>query len=168
MADKKWIKYEEVARYLLDEFAHKFGLSRFEPKQKIRGKRTDRLWEIDAKGVKDGSDIFIVVECRRYTSSRQSQEQMGGLAYKIQEVGASGGIIVSPLGLQAGGKKIAELDNIHEVILDANSTTENYMMKFLNEIIFGLNEKVVLKDSVKIYVHDKDGNMFLKSEKDDE
>ena len=168
MAEKKWIKYEEVARYLLDEFADKFGFSRFEPKQKIIGKRTGRPWEIDAKGVKDGSDIFIVVECRRYTSSRQSQGKMGSLAYLIQDTGASGGIIVSPLGVQIGAKKIAELENIHEVILDANSTTKNYVMKFLNEIVFGLNDKIVIKDSVKIYVNDKNGDLVQKIEKDDD
>ena len=155
----KWQSYEEVSRYLLNQIAHKFDLSHFEGKQKIGGKRSGTEWEIDAKGVKEGSDIFFIVECRRYTTSRQSQEKIGALAYRIQDTGASGGIIVSPLGIQEGGKKIAQSENIHEVILDANSTTENYIMRFLNDILVGVTDKISIKDSVTVIVYDKDGNI---------
>ena len=48
----KWQSYEEVSTYLLNQIAHKFGLSHFEGKQKIGGKRSGTEWEIDAKGVK--------------------------------------------------------------------------------------------------------------------
>ena len=34
------------------------------------------------------------------------------MAYRISDTGAEGGIIVSPLGVQEGGKKIAETENI--------------------------------------------------------
>jgi hypothetical protein len=156
---KKWETYEEVARYLLDEIAHKFDLSQFEGKQKIDGKKSGTKWEIDAKGVKDDSDIFFIVECRRYRTSRQSQEKIGALAYKIQDTGASGGIIVSPLGMQEGAKKIAESENIHEVQLDPESTTENYVMQFLNEILVGITEKFRMKDSVDATLYDKNGNI---------
>ncbi len=143
--DTKWKSYEEVSTYLLNQFAHKFGLSFFEDKQKIKGKRSGSEWEIDAKGVKEGSNIFLVVECRRYTTSRQSQERIGALAYKIMDTGASGGIIVSPLGIQKGGKKIAQSENVIDVILNENSTTENYIMRFLNETIVGITDTVYIK-----------------------
>ena len=46
--NKKWETYEEVATYLLNEFADKFGLSRVEGKQQLKGIETN--WEIDANG----------------------------------------------------------------------------------------------------------------------
>ncbi len=156
---KKWETYEEVSRYLLDEIAHKFDLSHFEGKQKIKGKRSGTKWEIDAKGIKEGSDIFFIVECKRHTKSRQSQDLIGSLAYRIHDSGASGGIIVSPLGMQEGAKKIAQAENIHEVQLDPKSTTENYIMKFLNDILVGVTDKICIKDSVTVVVQDKNGNV---------
>ncbi len=166
---KKWETYEEVSRYLLDEIAHKFGLTSFEGKQKVDGKRSGTKYEIDAKGIKEGSDIYFIVECKRHTKSRQSQEIIGALAYRIHDAGASGGIIVSPLGIQKGAKKIARAENIHVVQLDPNSTTENYIMKFLNEILVGITEKIVFKDSVDAILYDKNGNIInrVKTERDD-
>ena len=41
---------------------------------------------------------------------------------------------MSLLGLQEGAQKIAQAENIHGVILDENSTTENYVLQFLNEV----------------------------------
>jgi hypothetical protein len=52
MADKTWRSYEEVAQYLLDEFADHFGLERVEEKQKIIGLRSGRKIGIDGRGVK--------------------------------------------------------------------------------------------------------------------
>ena len=57
---KKWQSYEEVATYLLDQFAHEFGLRKVEGKQLIKGKRSKASYEIDAKGVRDNDSIFII------------------------------------------------------------------------------------------------------------
>ena len=57
-----WRSYEEVAVYLLNQFAHEFSLERVEGKQKIKGKRSATEWEIDAKGVRKGGEGFIVIE----------------------------------------------------------------------------------------------------------
>jgi hypothetical protein len=100
-----WETYEEVATYLLNQFATKFGIERFEGKQNVEGKRSGTSYEIDAKGMGSDNEVFIIVECRRYTTSRQSQERLGGLAYRIIDTEASGGILVSPMGLQEGAKK---------------------------------------------------------------
>ena len=131
---KKWESYEEVAAYLLDQFAAEFGLEKFEGKQKVKGTVN---WEIDAKGVTEGGDAFIIVECRRYTSSKLNQEKVGALAYRVKDTGAKGGIIVSPLGLQKGAEIIAKSENIHNVILDENSTLKEYFLKFLNKVKVG-------------------------------
>ena len=154
----QWESYEQVGTYLLDRFAAEFGLNRVEVKQEVPGQRSGTSWEIDAKGVRLGSDGFVIVEFRRYTTSRQSQEKMGGLAYKIIDTGAKGGIIVSPLGLQEGAEKIAAAESVVNVILNENCNRYEYMMRFLNKIMVGVHDTIGVKDSVTFEVRDKDGN----------
>ena len=112
MTDKAWKTYEEVAKYLLDSHAKEFGLKKVEGKQSIPGNCSGTNWTIDAKGVNDNGEEFVIIECRRYTKSKQNQEKVGVLAYRIKDTGSSGGIIVSPLGLQSGAKKIASAADI--------------------------------------------------------
>jgi hypothetical protein len=154
----QWETYEEVATYLLDQFAQVFGLERVEGKQNIDGLRSGTSWEIDAKGYCQNHTGFIIIECRRFTTSRQSQERVGALAYRIIDTGAKGVIIVSPLGLQEGGQKIAAAENIVSVRLDERSTRHDYIMQFLNCVMFG--DSVRLEDSLELTLRDKDGNII--------
>lgn len=147
---KKWESYEEVATYLLDRFAAEFGLDHFESKQKVLGQRSGTEWEIDAKGVRDGNEGFIIVECRRHTSSKQSQEKIGALAYRIMDTGAEGGILVSPLGLQEGAQKVAARENIYSVQISENSTRYEYFLRFLNRIMVGVHESLGFKENVLV------------------
>lgn len=147
-----WRSYEEVATYLLAQNAKEFGLERVEGKQIIQGQRSGTSWEIEEKGIREGNEGFIIIECRRYTASKQTQEKLGGLAYRIIDTGAAGGIIVSPLGIQEGAAKIAASENIINVQLDANSTATDFVMKFLNKVMVGLSDRVVLSDVVSIEV----------------
>ena len=156
-SQKSWENYEDVARYLLDHFREKFDLERIEPKQKIPGK-SGTSWEVDAKGVRDGENSAIVlVECRQYRSKRLNQEAIGGLAYRITDTGASGGITVSPLQLQEGAKKIAEANNIIHVQLGPDSTPKDFVMKFFNQIFVGVAEHIQISEQVCIVITDKDG-----------
>jgi len=145
---QKWETYEEVAAYLLNEFAAEFGLSRVEGKQVVKGRRSGTDWEIDAKGVREGGEGFIIVECRRFTTSKQNQEKLAGLAYRITDTGAGGGIMVSPLGLQKGAQKIAAAENIVEVRLDPGSTPRSFAMRFLNKIMIGISETMGFSASI--------------------
>lgn len=129
--------YEEVAIYLLNEICNEFGLEKVEGKQKVKGIRAPTEYTIDAKGVKKENEGFVIIECRRRTTSKQNQESLGGLAYRIINTEASGGIIVSPLGLQKGAKIIASSENIHSVLLDENSTIHEFVIKFLNKTMIG-------------------------------
>ena len=138
-----WKSYEEVAAYLLDQNAHEFGLERVEGKQSVPGLRSGTPWEIDAKGIRDADGAFVIIECRRRTTSRQNQELMGGLAYRIIDTGASGGIIVSPLGIQKGAGKIAAAERILNVQLDAYCTPTEFAMRFLNRLMVGLEFRAV-------------------------
>jgi hypothetical protein len=159
----RWEKYEEVAAYLLDQFATEFGLDRVDGKQEIIGQRSGTTWEIDAKGVRQGNTGFMIVECRRYTTSRQNQERVGALAYRIIDVGAAGGIIVSPLGLQDGAEKVATAENIVSAQLDENSTRHEYVLRFLNKIMVGLADSVSFRDSLEVELRDKDGNILWRN-----
>ncbi|MDP2983985.1 MAG: hypothetical protein Q8O92_11740 [Candidatus Latescibacter sp.] len=151
--------YEEVATYLLNQMAEEFGLQKVEDKQKIIGLRSGTVWEIDGKGIGDGNTKFVIIECKRYTASRLNQEIVGGLAYRINDTGASGGIIVSPLGLQEGAKKVAAAENIIPVIIDENSSSTDYIMKFLDKIKVGLSGQLDMSSSLGKLVSRKDGTI---------
>lgn len=156
MADKTWRTYEEVAQYLLNEFAEHFGLERVEEKQKIVGLRSGRKIEIDGKGLKQGNTGFVIVECKKY-KDRVEAEKLEALAYRIMDAGAAGGIIVSPMDLQAGARKIAEGENIVRVQLNENSTEHSYVLRFLNQIMVGLADELNLRDEVTVEVVRKEG-----------
>ncbi|MFA6272759.1 MAG: hypothetical protein WC693_06775 [Patescibacteria group bacterium] len=134
----EWRTYEEVATYLLGKFATDLGLAEVEGKQTLLGLGSQTEWEIDAKGVLEGRAGFAIIECRRYTTSKQSQEKVGSLAYRIIDTGAHGGIIVSPLGLQEGAQKVAKANQIVNIQLSYNSTPHEFVMEFLNKIFIGL------------------------------
>jgi hypothetical protein len=84
MSTKQWESYEEVAAYLLNQFAEQFGLGRFEGKQVVAGE-SGTEWQIDAKGCSDGGSHFLVVECKRHTKSGISQAITAALAWSIQD-----------------------------------------------------------------------------------
>jgi hypothetical protein len=162
----KWGSYEEVAAYLLNQFASEFGLERVEGKQDVVGKRSGTTWEIDAKGFRQGDSGFVIVECRRYTTSKQNQERVGGLAYRIIDTGAKNGIIVSPLGLQEGAERVAAAENIVRVQLNEDSTQHEYVLRFLNKVMIALQDTISVKDSLEIEVLDLDGNVVRRERYD--
>lgn len=145
-----WQSYEEVATYLLNQCAREFGLSKVEGKQSVPGLHSQTEWEIDAKGVCEGNERFVIIECRRYTTSKQNQEKIASLAYRILDTGAQGGIIVSPLGLQEGAQKVALAEKIVNVQLSPDSTPHEFAMQFLNKIFLGVQDQVFLHDEISV------------------
>lgn len=152
--EKRWKTYEEVATFLLNDIAEEFGLARVEGKQEVVGLRSGTHWTIDGKGVAADECVFFIVECRRYTTSKQSQERIGALAYRILDTGAAGGFVVSPLGLQEGAALVASAENIHNIRLDENSTTTEYILQFLDQVRIGVEDRVglALTEHVEIMV----------------
>ena len=131
-------KYEEVATEILGRVRRELGLSSVEGKQAVPGvSGTD--WELDAKGVRVGSDAFVIIECRRYTTSRLKQEAVAGLAWRIHDTGAAGALLVSPLGLQQGAQKVAAAANVVAVRLNAEATPQQFVLSFLNHLFVGLS-----------------------------
>lgn len=163
MSEKRWETYEEVAQYLLNCLSDQFKVGRFEGKQIVPGE-SGTSWELDAKGCTDENSRVLVVECKRHTKSGISQAITGALAFTIQDIGADGGILVSPLGLQEGAKKVAGKANIVEVVLNENSTTTDYLMKFLDQIHLGNSETVQITEHLVIEVRDANGDVIERQE----
>jgi hypothetical protein len=160
-----WKSYEEVAQYLLNQFAAAFDLGGVEGKQIVPGQSgTD--WEIDAKGVLVNDVGFLIVECRRHLTSGVSQEQVGGLAYRIKDTGAHGGIVVSPLELQKGAELVAAHEGIKHVVLAPESTTTDYVLRYLNQIFLAVSDRVSagFKESVTLAVSRPDGATETRSQ----
>ena len=72
------------------------------------------------------------------------------MAYRIHDTGADGGILVTPLPLQEGAKKIAALNNIVSVTLAADSTPENFVIAFFDKLHLGLTENIQITESVVV------------------
>jgi hypothetical protein len=146
--NRPWRSYEEVAAFLLNTIAERFQLSSVEGKQSVKGRDTGTDYEIDAKGVVNDSAMFLIIECRRHTKSKIKQKDAAAIAFQIRDTGAAGGIIVSCCGLQKGARKIAQSTKIYSVILRPESTTTNYVLKFLNEVRIGLRDSLGLTVSL--------------------
>src|SRR5438270_6347324 len=166
--DTKWESYEEIAAFVLNDIREEFGIDEFEGKQSIEGQRSGTSWEIDGKGVCHDNETFFLVECRRFTKSRLSQESIGALAYRILDTRAAGGFIVSPLGLQEGAKKVAESEKIHTIHLDPNSTKELYVAQFLKQVRIGIRETFDpsknVSEQISFFYTDKGGNHITPEE----
>lgn len=134
---QQWRTYEEVATKILDRIRDALGLSAVEGKQSLPG-LSGTEWELDAKGIKQESDAFVIVECRRQTTSRIKQEEVAALAFRIQDTGAAGGFVVSPLGFQEGAQKVARSANIHSVLLNASATPQEFVLSFLGNLFLSL------------------------------
>lgn len=157
MADKEWATYEDVAVFLLNRFAEYFGLGRVEGKTIVPAAGT--AWELDGIGYSQDGAQFVIVECKRYTTSRVNQDTMGVLAFRILRTGASGGIIVTPIGYQAGAAKVANFEGITRVTLNQDCTTVEYVMRFLDQVQVGLTDTITATDSVSITLFKADGTV---------
>ena len=144
--------YEEVGTYLLDQFAVDLGLGSIEPQNNITSKKSMTPWQIDAKGSRQGNKGVVIIEFRCYTTSRQTEERIGAFAYKIIDTGAKEGIIVNPLELQEGAKKIATSANVINVKLNENCNYREDMMQFINRVMIGTRDTIGITDSVEIEI----------------
>ena len=133
-----WQDYENVARHLLNEIAETFGLTSVEGKQLLNNTKSGTSWEIDAKGIRSDGSGFTLVEIRRYATRRLNQESTAAIAYRIRDTRSKGGIIVTPLGLQSGAKKVAKRARLIDVRLEANSTIQSYVLRALNHARVGV------------------------------
>lgn len=158
MAESSWRNYEEVARYLLNRLAERFGLERIEGKQKIPGRRSGRKIEIDGKGIRLGNVGFVLLECKRFPEDRVEAEELESLAYRIVDTGADGAIIVSPLGLQEGAQKIAKAERIVSVQIHEESTSLSFVVRFLHNLMVGVRDEGSFTDAATSRIAAKAGD----------
>ncbi len=143
MEEPAWKIYEDAARKVLIDIRKELGIEAVEGKQTLFGVNAN--WEIDAKAWCENSDKFLVIEARRHTKAGLSQESVAAIAYRIQDFGASGGVVVSPRPIQKGAKPIALSANISHVRLSPDSTTESYLAEFMGRRFLGAS----MTDSVQ-------------------
>lgn len=132
-----WRRYEEAARTILANIGHALGITSVGPKQKMPG-ASGTEWELDARAWAEGEEGFLVVEVRRYATSRLKQEDMAAIAFRVEDVGASGGIIVSPLPPQRGAAIIAKSKGLKCVTISLDSTAETYLAEFMGRKFHGV------------------------------
>lgn len=128
----------------MKQLSKRLHLKDVEGKQKLKGLLTGTTWEIDAKGVSDVDGAIIVVECRRYRKPL-TQEAVAAIAFRVQDVGAVGGITVSPLPLQKGAAIVAAAREIQHVTLNADSTIDQWAAQLGQIMHFGFTETAVVR-----------------------
>ena len=156
----RWQRYEEVACYVLQQIRDRLGLETVEGKQKVVGD-SGTQWELDGKGIVTATGNSVIIECRRY-QKRLSQEAVGAVAFRIIDLGSEGGIIVSPMPLQKGGKTVAAARNIQHVELTESSTTDDWMAR-INGILHAgaaIRDSAVMRMSFSVEVRDEHGNLI--------
>ena len=143
-----WLVYETAAKSVLEQIREALGIAAVEGKQSVAGK-SGTQWELDARAIQHGGQNFLVVEVRRYTTSRLKQRDVAALAFQIGDVGASGGIVVSPLPLQLGAELVAKAAGIEHLRLSQDSTSLDYLAEYMGRRFLGASvvESVNLTDS---------------------
>lgn len=132
-----WKQYEVTATLILHQLAEHFRLARVEGKQNVPGHLSGTKYEIDGKGIYHNGEGFMIIECRCY-SSRLKQKDACALAYEMKDAGAVGGMLVTPLDLQEGAKKVAKAAKIHSVTLNADATPEQFVLQFLGNFFVSI------------------------------
>ena len=127
---QRWKSYEDVARFVLRELRHYLRLDHVDGYSDLIG-RSGTTWRVEATSRRTSDGGVLIVECRRYTTAGVSQEDVGGIAYRIIDTSTSGGIIVSPLPLQRGAALVAGSNDILHLKLHAESTPEAFLAEFM-------------------------------------
>lgn len=156
---KAWKTYEEVARYVLAQLRDVLQISEVAAEQVLPG-QSGTSWNVEGIAIRASNGKFLILECKRYPTTRVNQEQIGGLAFRIDDTGADGAILVSPLPLQAGAKLVAEAKGIAHLVLTPLSRSESYLAEYLGQRFHGetISESVVASDQVLAAVY-RDGKL---------
>jgi hypothetical protein len=143
-----WQRYEAAARSVLQQIGGTLGVATVEGKQVLDGK-SGTQWEVDAKALTEDGQDFLVVEVRRYTTSSLKQEGVAALAFRVEDVGAAGGIVVSPLPLQRGAELVARYAGIEHIRLTPDSTATDYLAEYMGRRFIGVSavDSITLTDS---------------------
>ena len=95
-----WRTYQEVANHVVEKLFEHFGIEAVLQGQKIAG-ASGATYKIDGKAEVAGGQRFYIVEARRHLRDGITQEEMGGIAYRVTHTGAESAFTVAPLELQS-------------------------------------------------------------------
>lgn len=137
MADD-WRVYEDAARAVIQNLHQDLGIDSVSDKQTVLGK-SGTQWEFDALAFQDNGENFIIIEARRYTTSSLKQKDIATSAFSIGDVGAVGGIVISPLPLQRGAELVAKMSGIKPLRLSPDSTSVDYLAESMSRRFIGVS-----------------------------
>jgi len=91
---ESWRTYEDAVRSIINQHKEIFELVSVEPAPvKLEGK-SGTSWNIEIAGYKTGQRRIVILEVRRKTTRNLEPEEVGGFAYRIEDVGAEKGYMV--------------------------------------------------------------------------
>ncbi len=156
---KAWRSYEEACAYMISHLADRLGVTGLEGKQRLRGKISSTRWEIDAKAIDVATGKIVIVEARRHTRARLNQEAVAAVAFRVQDLGAAGAIIVSPHSLQKGARLVADATQVRHVIMAPDSTPDQWVAQLGDVVFVGLHDRVDLNisEELELIVRDASG-----------
>lgn len=149
MTQPEWKRYESAAREILQHFASELGIISIAGEAVLPG-HSGTKWHVEGTATCLDDGGFLIMECRRYTTTRLNQESLGGLAFRIQDTGGAGAIIVTPLPLQQGARLVAESQNIIPIEIEAWSTAQNYLARILGKTFHGVGITEAIQVSAKV------------------
>ena len=78
---------------------------------------------------------------------------MAGFAFRIGDIGAGEGVMVTPVGYQEGAEKVAEAARIGTATLSRDATESEYILTIANHLFRGLlvTDRGTGTDSVSVY-----------------
>jgi hypothetical protein len=164
---KEWESYEDAVRSIFDQHREFFGLEEVEPAPGTLPGKSGNKWNIEIIAYSHQRTRRILVEVKRYKTNDVTQEQAGGLAFRIAETGSHRGYFVTPLGrgLQLGAKKVALAHKIEHIEVSADATPGEYIMRYMNQM-FSRNEEDVshiiagIKEEFRTFIIDAEGNQI--------
>ncbi|MCK4392863.1 restriction endonuclease [Candidatus Bipolaricaulota bacterium] len=130
-------QYEEATKAILDALREHLGLSSVQGEVRYEGK-SGTGWKVDASCYRQEDGALVLVECRRKTTRRVPQEEMAGFAFRVGDIGASGGLMVTPIGYQEGAKIVAKAARIGLATLNPDATDTEYVLAIAGRLFRGL------------------------------
>jgi hypothetical protein len=130
-------QYEDVTKTILNALRSHLGLACVQGEVRHEGE-SGTAWNVDASCYRQDDGALLLVECRRKTTRRVDQEEMAGFAFRIGDTGASGGLMVTPIGYQKGAKAVAGATRIGLATLNPDATSREYTLEIAERLFHGL------------------------------
>src|SRR5688500_15193402 len=109
--NRRWRRYERVAVTLFERAARKLGMADVRPDTQIRGRRSGTSYNIEGIAVEPDRRAVHIIECRRKRRTL-TQQELCELGYRRIDTRARGMFLITPGGLQRGGRRIATRERI--------------------------------------------------------